>query len=332
MKNYINILLVLLISTVISVSQTEVLEQPDYVTNGAFKKDYNQNKEKAFAYPPISQKDVVWSKTVWRSIDLRQKMNHHFYFPAIENRPNLNPDKMSLIDVVMEALRNHANEQINNSGGANVMSNTGPQPRLDCFRPGFGSVPGNEFKYGTFTPEEILVLGVEKSEKVAELNEDGDDSTIYNATTDRWDTVWMQSSNDAEFNRTKVDEWLIKEEWYFDKRRSKMQVRIIGLCPVYTYEDPITLEIARKKLFWIYFDDFRDILLNTRVTNYTKNNSQERSFLGIFEKRMFASRITMENNIMNREISDYMIGLDALLESDRIQEEIFNIEHDLWEY
>ena len=40
----------------------------------------------------------------------------------------------------------------------------------------------------------------------------------------------------------------------------------------------------------------------------------------------------MESNIMNRQISDYMIGLDALLEADRIQEEIFNIEHDLWEY
>ena len=47
---------------------------------------------------------------------------------------------------------------------------------------------------------------------------------------------------------------------------------------------------------------------------------------------MFESRITMESNIMNRQISDYMIGLDAILESERIHEEIFNIEHDLWEY
>ena len=73
-------------------------------------------------------------------------------------------------------------------------------------------------------------------------------------------------------------------------------------------------------------------MLNTKVTNYTKNNAQERSFLGIFEKRMFSSRIIMESNIMNRRISEYMIGLDALLEGNRIQEEMFNIEHDLWEY
>ena len=59
---------------------------------------------------------------------------------------------------------------------------------------------------------------------------------------------------------------------------------------------------------------------------------QQRSYLGIFEKRMFGSRILQESNIMNRSVTDYMIGLDALLESERIKEEIFNIEHDMWEY
>ena len=47
---------------------------------------------------------------------------------------------------------------------------------------------------------------------------------------------------------------------------------------------------------------------------------------------MFGSRILQESNIMNRAVTDYMIGLDALLESERIKEEIFNIEHDMWEY
>jgi len=35
---------------------------------------------------------------------------------------------------------------------------------------------------------------------------------------------------------------------------------------------------------------------------------------------------------MDRKVNEYMIGLDALLESQRIKTEIFNIEHDLWEY
>ena len=35
----------------------------------------------------------------------RQKINHHFYFPAITDRTHLNPEKMSLIDVVMESFQ-----------------------------------------------------------------------------------------------------------------------------------------------------------------------------------------------------------------------------------
>jgi hypothetical protein len=91
-------------------------------------------------------------------------------------------------------------------------------------------------------------------------------------------------------------------------------------------------DYREEDMFWIYFPHYRDVLVQTKVANFTKNNAQERSFLGILEKRMFGSRILQESNIMNRSIPDYMIGLDALLESERIKEEIFNIEHDMWEY
>ena len=136
------------------------------------------------------------------------------------------------------------------------------------------------------------------------------------------------------WDRSRVKQWIVKEEWFFDKKRSVMEVRIVGLCPVAEdfYDNRTDEEFDQSQLFWIYFPDFRDVFLNTKVSTITKNNAQERSYLSIFEKRMFGSIITMESNIMNREISDYMLGLDALLEADRIKDEIFNIEHDLWEY
>ena len=49
-------------------------------------------------------------------------------------------------------------------------------------------------------------------------------------------------------------------------------------------------------------------------------------------KRMFASTIVKEGNVFDRGVTEYMIGLDALLEAEKIKTEIFNIEHDLWEY
>ena len=47
---------------------------------------------------------------------------------------------------------------------------------------------------------------------------------------------------------------------------------------------------------------------------------------------MFGSRVLQESNIMNRSISDYMVGLDALLESEKIKKNLHDFEQDLWEY
>ena len=52
----------------------------------------------------------------------------------------------------------------------------------------------------------------------------------------------------------------------------------------------------------------------------------------IFLERMFSSTIFKEANVMDRQIDQYMVGLDALLEAEKIKEELFNFEHDLWEY
>ena len=50
-------------------------------------------------------------------------------------------------------------------------------------------------------------------------------------------------------------------------------------------------------------------------------------------QRRFASTIIGESNVFgNRLITDYKLGQDVLLEAERIKEELFTEEHDLWEY
>ena len=63
-----------------------------------------------------------------------------------------------------------------------------------------------------------------------------------------------------------------------------------------------------------------------------KNDAERRTYDDIFWKRMFGSTITKESNVADRKVNEYMIGLDGLLEAERIKAEIFNMEHDLWEY
>ena len=56
------------------------------------------------------------------------------------------------------------------------------------------------------------------------------------------------------------------------------------------------------------------------------------SFNDFFEKRMFSSYIAKESNVYDRYILSYAKGMDALLESERIKNDLFIQEHDLWHY
>jgi gliding motility associated protien GldN len=94
-------------------------------------------------------------------------------------------------------------------------------------------------------------------------------------------------------------------------------------------------QVGRAKkigLFWIKFDDVRDALAKKEV--FTSNNDAQRiSFDDLFLQRRFEGVIVGESNVYNdRVIAEYQIGKSALYEAERIKNELFNFEHDLWEY
>jgi len=136
-----------------------------------------------------------------------------------------------------------------------------------------------------------------------------------------------------------VERYLMKEEWYFDKQRSKLEVRIIGLCPIRRYikevegmEDATGGEKTSSKVCWVYYPAARSVFANHEVFN-TKNDAERRTFEDIFFKRRFSSFIYQTSNVYNnRIIQEYQMGLDAQLESEKIKDFIFKFEHDLWEY
>ncbi|MCX6322316.1 MAG: gliding motility protein GldN [Bacteroidia bacterium] len=129
-----------------------------------------------------------------------------------------------------------------------------------------------------------------------------------------------------------VKQLLIYELWYFDKKLSKLDVRIISIEPYYIGFDTQLGKVLRKPLFWIKYDEARDALAKQEV--FMNNNDAHRiSFDDLFMQRRFGSVIFGESNVYNdRLISDYQLGKYILFEADRIKTELFNFEHDLWEY
>ncbi|HEX7583677.1 MAG TPA: gliding motility protein GldN [Prolixibacteraceae bacterium] len=139
----------------------------------------------------------------------------------------------------------------------------------------------------------------------------------------------------GEIRSEEIKQFMVKEEWYFDKQSSTMNVRIIGICPIqefYRAEDTNQEAVQRRQVFWIYFPEARDILAANEVFN-PQNTAHNASFDDIFLKRKFDSYIVKEENIYNnRDISQYLSGKNAMLESKRIENSIFDFEQNLWEY
>lgn len=235
--------------------------------------------------PPVDPSDIVWAKTLWREVILREKMNLPLYYPTkpIDGR-------MSLIDVMMQ---------------------------------------GIEKSYKTAYDDDELQTPITMEEIKSRFDARGDTMTRLNNETGERETVVVA----VEINTDEVKRLLVKELWFFNKRTSRLETRVIALCPVREYTRDDGYEgIMKKRLFWIDYGEFRDLFAKQKVFNY-QNDAGRLTVDDIFLKRYFNSRIYQESNVYdNRSINSYAVGMDAILESDRIKNDIFNQEQDFWEY
>ncbi len=133
----------------------------------------------------------------------------------------------------------------------------------------------------------------------------------------------------TEFDPTKVMRLRVKEDWYFDSERSQMLVRIQALCPVMIKER--NGEEVTEPLFWVSYPESREVFAHALVFNEF-NSAARLTYDDLFWKRLFDSYIYKEQNVFDRRIAQYATGVDALLEADRIKNEMFRFEESLWEY
>jgi len=232
-----------------------------------------------------------------------KKINHPFYYPENDGVAQTIQDRKSLIDVIYSAIQ---------EGSITAYGNA---TRDDEFRE-------------EMSQDAIKKIGGAKEEMVETTNWE----KVAEGFSEEESTEMTLSKK--EFDRNQVKKWRLKEEWFFDKQRSVMDVRIIGMAPLKEDRDEVSGQLTGgfSPLFWVYFPEAREILINAEVFNLVKNNAERRTYDDIFWKRMFGSTITKESSVMDRKVNEYMVGLDALLEAERIKTEIFNMEHDLWEY
>ena len=123
----------------------------------------------------------------------------------------------------------------------------------------------------------------------------------------------------------------IKEQWFFEESTSTLQVRILGIAPLIEVRGENGDFRFEKPLFWVYYPELRPVLAQKKVFNPYNDQSQV-SWEDLFERRHFSSYIYKKSNVKDDRLQDLYSGVDLLLEADKIKQEIFNFEHDLWSY
>ena len=292
------VLLVCLIGTQVLLAQANLLnakvpQEVGIQNEQQVKADNNDPIEYGF----IDDRDILWSKTVWETINLDERINFPYYYPN-NNNGYLSSARQSLYRVLID----------------NIESGDITEIYVDDYFT----------EKITFSDLQEVLVNETISEEGRKRQNEGEEES-----PDDYDKWEIQSGD--------VVQYRIKGTWYVNKRLGELKYRLLGIAPVAPdvstlSEGPEAQADALVPLFWIWFPDAREALNKSKVFN-TRNSAQPITFDNMLNSRRFNSTIYKEENVYeDREVKDYIYedALRQLLESNRIKAVIRDFEQDLW--
>nr|MBS0037989.1 gliding motility protein GldN [Saprospiraceae bacterium] len=238
----------------------------------------NMHESQILDYPPMREADVPWERTIWRVIDVREKINAPFINPI---RP--------LVSILIDGAE---------SGELTVFDN-------------------DEF-LNALSPEDV-------SAQLFRI----DTNRVIDPETYEEDIVITESTVDP----LSIQRYRIKEVWYFNSNTSRLGVRILGLSPLRDVYSEQTGEFMFEiPMFWVYYPQARELLGRERAF-VTGNDAAPMTWYDLMEMRRFSSYVFKASNVYDERISAFFEDpIDQLIESQKIEDELFNFEMDFWSY
>ncbi|HLP05599.1 MAG TPA: gliding motility protein GldN [Paludibacter sp.] len=244
--------------------------------------------------------DVVWSRVVYRVIDMREKQNYQLYFPL---RPN--DEYKSLFRVMLEAIGN----------GVSVYKRNSRE-----IKPSFA--------------DSLKLEGAELSKTFA-YNENPDYNLLQvNPVTQQ---IAIENTQYRNYVKNQI-KFLIQEIVLFDKHTSRMYSKIMAIAPLYALQ-PDNQEAKESMAYfrnsvlcWFAFDELRPYLAKQYVIP-NGNETQRLTYDDFFAQKLYSSYLLGDSNMFNRMLLEYTIDpLKIKKEQNRIETELLNTEQDIWEY
>jgi len=276
--------------------------------------------------------DVVWSRVVYRIIDMRYKQNFQLYYP-------INPDDpqyKGLLQVMLEGLADTLHAY-------SLQTDDNIKPYFD---ESLLLSPQDLIDQATFGEQKSITMTQEEYDEV--FGEGEYERMMANSTKSLFGYCNPQDSSKVCFNSRGYKEFVrnqlkfvIQEVVFFDKHYSRLYSKIIAIAPLYAElgisdvdvtEETVNEALCRQLMWWVPFDEFRKYMAKQYIIPQG-NDTRRVTFEEFFGKKLYSSYIIGDSNMYDRMFTTYAkTEADVRKEQTRVANELLDFEQDLWEY
>ena len=135
--------------------------------------------------------------------------------------------------------------------------------------------------------------------------------------------------NESDIPSEQVQNFYIKEVWYFDQNNSLFDVKTLAICPLMTVDNDFGL--TTSPMFWVPYENIRPYVSTSYIMTSNLNNVMTFTIDDYFRRRMFEGDIIKTQNLLNQPLQAYCPTPDSLKkEQERIEKQLVSFEDSLW--
>lgn len=300
MKKYSIVIIINLLLLTCNLTSAQETAQPFFNSKGAIAVQTTEMDALADTIAVISHRrdDIVWSRIIYRIIDMREKQNYQLYFPMRANEEYKSLFRLMLNAIVdgIPVYRRNARE-IRPSFNDKILDTDLPLI----------------FAYDDLRDNDLIQ--VDSITQVIKIGED----------------------QYQQYIRSQI-KFLTQEIVFFDKHYSRMFSKIIAIAPMNSNNpnnsrSKITMDFFRESILcWFSFDELRPYLAKQHVIP-NGNETQRLTFDEFFAQKYYSSYLLGDANMFNRTLLETFNNPEKIRkEQKRIETEMLNFELDLWEF